>query len=90
MNNYIKNRAKEHGFATGQDAQYMRTVGATDQQIRNYVNFRNQQTPTEYKQSFIIGARNGFTEPLHYDHPIYDAHKRNLKWYVEHNAACVQ
>jgi hypothetical protein len=86
-----KERVQEYGFMTGRDAQYMKSIGATDAQICNWVNWSNQQTPAEYKETFKAAARKGYTaKHAEFAHPIYNAYKARMADCVNQNWACVR
>jgi hypothetical protein len=84
-------RVKDFGFSVGQDAGMLRKLGATDQQICNYVKFEGLQIPVEYDNAYKAAARRGFAQfEKKFAHPIYNMHKANLQKLIEMNAACLQ
>lgn len=84
-------RTKDYGFAMGQDAGMLRKLGATDQQVCNYIKFHQWQIPVQYRNAYISAARRGFTKfEEKFAHPIYNMHMNNLKQLIAMNAACLQ
>lgn len=86
-----KQKAAEYGFGAGQEAGYAREIGATDEQIKNYIEFKGQQIPAYFKDAYIAAARRGFTQyQERFSHPIMDAFKSHIRWCIENNAACMR
>jgi hypothetical protein len=84
-------RTADYGFAMGQDAGMLRRLGATDQQVCNYISFKQQQIPYHLRNAYTAAARRGFTKfEAKFAEPIYNAHKANLQQYIAMNAACLQ
>lgn len=81
---------KEYGFTTGESAYALKTLGATNEQVASFVKFNGLRIREKEYNAYIESARKGYqTKAKRLDHPIYDAHKRNLQNYIDINAACL-
>lgn len=80
---------KEHGKSIGRDARFLKSIGATDQQICNYVKFSGQQVPANQKEMYMTHARMSFTQKhAEFDHPIFNAYKDRMRTNLQIGAAC--
>lgn len=81
---------KFYSNTLGGDAM-LRKLGATDQQVCNYVKFEGFRIPAELDNAYKAAARRGFTKfEKKFAHPIYNMHKASLQKLIEMNAACLQ
>lgn len=70
---------KEHGEHIGICAQYLKSIGATDEQIKWYVERSYPTMPVEYVPIFLASARKSYaTKSNKFDHPIYNLFKSRL------------
>lgn len=83
-------KTAEYGFSIGESAYALSTMGATDAQVRSFVNFNGMYIQSSEKNAYITGARRGYTsKATRLSHPIYRMHLDNLRNYIKIGAACL-
>jgi len=94
MNDY--EATKEYAAAVGQDAWLLKRAGASDKQVRNYVDFK---LPYDFNPTHSLFNLYYKTARTNYntnsakkmtEHPVYEMHRNNIRQMVEQNWYCLR